>query len=173
VPGLGYNVMLPRSSNWPRFEEVLNPAYPNAVDRALAVELIQLLWDRGENAGYAQHLSSDPYPGISPKTVLLVEAFGDHQVAHLATEKLARTIGAAVSTNALASGRATATDPLGGIATVPTGAEPVAAALSLPRPTCRLQREQLTQPHVWPGTRQSCHTWVVCTDQPRQGSRRS
>ena len=120
VPGLGYNVMLPRSSNWPRFEEVLNPAYPNAVDRALAVELIQLLWDRGENAGYAQHLTSDPYPGISPKTVLLVEAFGDHQVANLATEKLARTIGAAVSTDALASGRATATDPLWGIASVPS-----------------------------------------------------
>jgi hypothetical protein len=120
VPGLGYNVMLTRSSNWPRFEEVLNPAYPNAVDRTLAVELIQMLWDRGENAGYAQHLTSDPYPGISPKTVLLVEAFGDHQVANLATEKLARTIGAAVSADALTPGRATATDPLWGIARVPS-----------------------------------------------------
>jgi hypothetical protein len=118
VPGLGYNVMLPRSSNWPRFEAVLNPAYVDPVDRAVAVELIQLLWDRGENAGYAQHLTSDTFPGISPKTVLLVEAFGDHQVANLATEKLARTIGAAVSADPVAPGRATAREPLWGVARV-------------------------------------------------------
>lgn len=115
VPGLGYNVMLQRSSDWPQYSSVLDPAYPSAVDRAIALELIQLLWDRGENAGYAQHLTANTYPGVSPKTVLLVEAFGDHQVANLATEKLARTIGAAVSAQPLADGRATASEPFWGI----------------------------------------------------------
>lgn len=115
VPGLGYNVLLPRSSNWPRFQQAFDPAYPNPIDRPIALELIQLLWDRGENAGYAQHLTADTYPGIEPKVVLLIEAFGDHQVANLATEKLGRTIGAEVSPEPLGPGRTTAVEPLWGL----------------------------------------------------------
>jgi hypothetical protein len=115
VPGAGYNLLLPRSSNWPRFQEVFNPSYPDALERTLAIELIQLLWDRGENSGYAQHLTADTYPGINPKVVLLIEAFGDHQVANLSTEKLARTIGAEVAPEPLAAGRSTAVDPVWGV----------------------------------------------------------
>ena len=42
------------------------------------------------------------------KDVILLEAFGDHQVANVSTEVLARTIGAAVTEPALAPGRSTA-----------------------------------------------------------------
>ena len=115
VPGLAYNLMLPRSVNWLAFEDVFHGAYPDPVDRMVALELIQLLWDRGENAGYVQHLTADPYPGVSPKTVLLIEAFGDHQVPNVSTEVLARTIGAAVRRPALRDGRSSDVEPMWGI----------------------------------------------------------
>jgi hypothetical protein len=115
VPGMNYSLMLPRSVDWPEFQVIYEAAYTNVDDRLMGLMLVQLLWDRGENAGYAQHLTNDTYPGIAPKTVLLIEAFGDHQVANLATELLARTIGAHVHTPALADGRSLSTTPMWGI----------------------------------------------------------
>ena len=55
VPGINYSLLLHRSSDWPQFQAVFDTAYANPVDRVLALQLIQLLWDRGENNGYAQH----------------------------------------------------------------------------------------------------------------------
>jgi hypothetical protein len=94
---------------------VFEDAYQNVDDRLMALMLVQLLWDRGENGGYAQHLTRDTYDGIDPKTVLLVEAFGDHQVANVSTEILARTIGAQVHTPALKDGRSLSSVPMWGI----------------------------------------------------------
>lgn len=115
VPGINYSLLLPRSSDWPQFQTIFDAAYTDPVDRVLALQLIQLLWDRGENNGYVQHLTTDPYPGIEPKEVLLVQAFGDHQVANVSTEVLARTIGAAVHSPALATGRSADVEPQWGI----------------------------------------------------------
>ncbi|MCE9621242.1 MAG: hypothetical protein K8R99_02735 [Actinomycetia bacterium] len=115
VPGINYSVLLHRSSQWPTFQAISDAAYTDSVDRVLGLQLIQLLWDRGENDGYAQHLTDNPYPGIEPKSVLLIEAFGDHQVANVATEVLARTIGAAVREPALLDGRSNDVDPQWGI----------------------------------------------------------
>ncbi|MBI4934491.1 MAG: hypothetical protein HY828_11475 [Actinobacteria bacterium] len=115
VPGIDYSLLLPRSSDWPEFQTIFDVAYTDPVDRVIALQLIQLLWDRGENDGYAQHLVSDPYPGIEPKQVLMVQAFGDHQVANVSTEVLARTLGAAVHEPSLADGRSADTDPQWGI----------------------------------------------------------
>ena len=116
VPGINYSLLLPRSSDWPQFQTIFEAAYPDPVDRVLALQLIQLLWDRGENGGYAQHLVDDPYPGIEAKQVLLVQAFGDHQVANVSTEVLARTLGATARQPALAEGRSNDVEPLWGIA---------------------------------------------------------
>lgn len=115
VPGINYSLLLPRSSDWPQFQTIFDVAYTDPVDRVLALQLIQLLWDRGENSGYVQHLTDDPYPGFEAKRVLLVQAFGDHQVANLSTEVLARTIGAAVYEPSLAPGRSADVDPQWGI----------------------------------------------------------
>lgn len=111
VPGINYSLLLPRSVDWLEFQPILDKAYTDPVDRLLAVQLIQLLWDRGENDGYVQHLTTDPYPGITAKKVLLVEAFGDHQVANVSTEILARTIGAAVHRPSLGPGRSPDVEP--------------------------------------------------------------
>lgn len=116
VPGSNYSLLLPRSSDWPQFQVIFDAAYTDPVDRAIALQLIQLLWDRGENNGYAQHLTANPYDGIDAKKVLMVEAFGDHQVSNMSTEALARTMGAAVHTPAIADGRSNDVTPMWNIA---------------------------------------------------------
>jgi hypothetical protein len=58
------------------------------------LSLIQSMWDRGEPDGYANHMTSDPLPGTPQHKVMIVMAYGDHQVANVQTEVEARTIGA-------------------------------------------------------------------------------
>lgn len=115
VPGMNYSLLLPRSSDWPQFQVIFDQAYTKPEDQIAALALVQLLWDRGENGGYAQHLTSNPYQGIESKDVLLVEAFGDHQVANVATELLARTINAQVHSPSLINGRSSSKRPFWGI----------------------------------------------------------
>jgi len=115
VPGINYSLLLPRSSDWPQFQAIFDVAYPDPVDRVIALQLIQLLWDRGENNGYAQHLTGNPYDGFEAKQVLMVQAFGDHQVANVSTDVLARTLGATVREPSLTDGRSADTDPQWGI----------------------------------------------------------
>ena len=115
VPGMNYSLLLPRSSDWPEFQVIFDKAYTRSEDRLLALALVQLLWDRGENGGYAQHLTADPYPGLESKNVLLVEAFGDHQVANVATEVFARTIQAKLGAPALRDGRSLSKTPFWGL----------------------------------------------------------
>ena len=95
VPGMDYGgLLLNRSVDWNEFSAVFDPSYPNPVDQQIVLQLAQLLWDRGENDGYAEHLTSHPYPGIPAKHVFIIENYGDHQVANVSAEMLARTIGA-------------------------------------------------------------------------------
>ena len=95
VPGMDYGgLLLPRSVDWNEFAAIYDKAYINPVDQQVVLQLAQLLWDRGENEGYAEHLTSNPYPGIPAKQVFIIENYGDHQVANVSAEMLARTIGA-------------------------------------------------------------------------------
>jgi hypothetical protein len=115
VPAMNYSTLLNRSIDFDTYGAILNPAYPDEVERQLGLLLVQMLWDRGENNGYAHHLTADPYPDTEPKDVLLFEAFGDHQVANVATEVMARTIDARVLAPTLADGRSPDVEPLWGI----------------------------------------------------------
>jgi hypothetical protein len=95
VPGMDYGgLLLQRSVDWNQFSAFFNVAYTDPVDQQIVLQLAQLLWDRGENEGYAEHLTSHPYPGTQKKQVFIIENYGDHQVANAAAEMLARTIGA-------------------------------------------------------------------------------
>ena len=62
VPAMNYSTLLDRSIDFDVFAAVLDPAYPDPVDRQLGIALIQMLWDRGETNGYAQHLDRRPVP---------------------------------------------------------------------------------------------------------------
>jgi hypothetical protein len=96
-PGMDYGgVLLNRSVDWNEFSAIFDVAYTDPVDQQIVLQIAQLLWDQGESDGYAQHLTSNPYPGTdNAKQVFIIENYGDHQVANVSTEMLARTIGAA------------------------------------------------------------------------------
>ena len=104
VPGMNYSTLLRRSVDFDAYAEGnfegvetelgMYDNYPTEIDRPLMLSLIQLLWDRAEANGYAQHMTDDPYPNTPAHDVLLHVGFGDHQVADVSAEVEARTIGA-------------------------------------------------------------------------------
>jgi hypothetical protein len=94
VPAMNYSTLLQRSVDFDTYATFIYPAYPKEATRQLMFAVIQLLWDRGEADGYAQHITTDPLPNTPAHTVLMHVAFGDHQVSDTAAEVEARTIGA-------------------------------------------------------------------------------
>ena len=88
-----YSTLLTRSVDFDDFSPVAKASYTNFDDRPMLQNLMQMLWDRGESNGYAAHIANHPLPGTPKHTVLIFEAFGDHQVANVATEVMARTVG--------------------------------------------------------------------------------
>jgi hypothetical protein len=109
VVGMNYSTLLTRSTDSGQYLDTaglgLWANYPGLERRPLILSLMQLLWDRGEANGYAQHMTDDPLPDTPEHHVLLQLAYGDHQVSNLAAETEARTIGAEVHTPELDSGR--------------------------------------------------------------------
>ena len=121
VPGMNYATLLPRSIDFDDptttadFAGVLEAGYPSDRGRPLLLDLVQMLWDRGEPAGYAQHMTTDPLPDTPKHNVLIEMAFGDHQVANVTAEAEARTIGARLREPALDPGRSPDVTPFYGI----------------------------------------------------------
>ena len=92
VPAIGYSTLLYRSQDFNKFLTTFKTGYPHPADQQVVLTLIQTLWDRGEGGGYAHHMTSDPLPNTPAHKVVLVEGFGDHEVANIQTETEARTI---------------------------------------------------------------------------------
>ncbi len=115
VPAMNYSTLLQRSTDFAEYGEVLYASYPKEIERPLLFSLIQQLWDRSDPNGYAQHMTTDPYPGTPPHTVLMQTAVGDHQVANVAADVEARTIGAKIRTNPVDAGRSNDVLPFYGI----------------------------------------------------------
>ena len=102
--GSNFSLLLTRSTQFSPFATCSTRPIPT---RSIAIinSMIQLLWDRGEANGYAWHMTRDPLPNTPRHTVLLHEAFGDHQVANVATETEARLLRARLRMPALDPGR--------------------------------------------------------------------
>jgi hypothetical protein len=107
VPGMNYSTLLTRSTDFgtgkppdptnpglPEYAYPLYQSYPNELEHPLIFSLMQTLWDRAEADGYALHMTTDPLPNTPPHHVLMQAGLGDHQVAQVAAETEARTIGA-------------------------------------------------------------------------------
>jgi hypothetical protein len=105
VPGMNYSTLLTRSVDFADYALILYPSYPVEGERPLLMSMIQMMWDRGEPDGYANHMTSNPLPDTPAHKVLIEMAYGDHQVANVATEVEARTIGAPLRRPALDVGR--------------------------------------------------------------------
>ncbi|MBW3620282.1 MAG: hypothetical protein KY461_08560 [Actinobacteria bacterium] len=118
VPAMNYSTLLNRSVDWEgAYGEVYYNTYRDPQERQLGFALIQMLWDRAEGNGYAHHMTDDPYPNTPAHQVLLHVAYGDFQVANVAAEVQARTVGAALLPTALADGRHWSVDPAFGLET--------------------------------------------------------
>jgi hypothetical protein len=125
VGGMNYSLLLDRSVDFDSYFVILRGAYPDRLDQLVLYGVIQMLWDRSETNGYAQHLGRDPYPGTPDHQVLVHVAFGDHQVATWSAEIQARTMGAVLRGPALADGRHPDAQPFFGLEVadeVPAGA---------------------------------------------------
>lgn len=91
VPGNNYGTLLQRSTNFEEFEAVLQVVYPSAVDRAVIVAALQLLWDRTDPVSYLGRLLEPERFGEPERRALYLLSKGDYQVAVLTNEIAART----------------------------------------------------------------------------------
>ena len=117
VVGMNYSTLLNRSSDWegplvdpenpdlPSYASFLYTMFPDKKEQQVVMSLMQMLWDRAEANGYAQHMTTNPLPNTPRHQVLMHVALGDYQVTNHSAEVEARTIGARVMQTALAPGR--------------------------------------------------------------------
>jgi hypothetical protein len=116
VAGMNYSTLLERSVDFDPFFELMRSTYPVRTDQVIGLQLIQMLWDRGETNGYASYLNAtNNLPGTPDKRVLVHTALGDHQVATLTAEIEARTAGMAIHRPTYLAGRSTDVDPAWGL----------------------------------------------------------
>ncbi len=92
VGGMNYSTLLNRSTDFTDYFAAMEAAYPDPMDQQIWFGLIQMLWDRGEAGGYVQHLTGRTYDRTPPHEVLMQVAFGDHQVANITADNMARTL---------------------------------------------------------------------------------
>lgn len=109
VPGMAYSTLLQRSVDFAPYAPVFYQSYPSTLDQQLILSLIQMLWDRGENNGYAWSLAPGrELPGTrNNKRILLIPALADHQVSMVTAEVMARTIEASLQCPAVVGGPST------------------------------------------------------------------
>ncbi|MBG0830915.1 hypothetical protein HS041_24450 [Planomonospora sp. ID67723] len=129
VPGMNYSTLLNRSVDFQPFQQLLDRSYPDKLTQQICFALLQMLWDRAEANGYAQHLTADPLPGSPRHRVLLHVAFGDHQVSTVTAEVEARTVGARIHRPAVAEGRNPDVAPYWGIRALPRWSYPGSAII--------------------------------------------
>lgn len=97
VPGSGWLNMLTRSTHWNMLAPVVDIYYPDPLLKQIGIALIQALFDLSDPVNLTRHLYTSPLPDAPDERVLLLhEAIGDSQVPNLATEMLARAIGARI-----------------------------------------------------------------------------
>lgn len=120
VPGMNYSTLLRRSVDFDPYGTFFYAAYPNSFDQSFLLSLINNLWDRGENNGFARDIREpDRYTALGYPTpdheVLLHVAFGDHQVADVSAEVMNRTLGGSVHRPGVEDGRHSNVNPYWGM----------------------------------------------------------
>lgn len=93
VGAINYSILLERSLDWPQYYTTLIGAYPDELDAALVIGLMQMQWDRTEPTGVADVILGEGFPGTPAKQVFMQIAIADDEVSNLASEYQARTMG--------------------------------------------------------------------------------
>ena len=105
VLGMNYSTLLSRSTDFATYSIPLYLSYQDDLDRPFVFALMQMLWDRSENNGYAAHLTDNSAMGGPDNQVLMHPSFGDHQVSMWTADVMARTVGARVDRHRIRSSR--------------------------------------------------------------------
>jgi hypothetical protein len=92
VGAANYSMLLERSTDWPVYRTIVQGAYPDALDVALAISLFQMRWDKVEGSGVANSLLAGAPTGVPPKQILMQIAIGDEQVPNIGSYYQARTM---------------------------------------------------------------------------------
>ncbi|MDJ0877253.1 MAG: hypothetical protein QNI86_01520 [Halieaceae bacterium] len=119
VAGMRFSLLARRSNAWGAFAFAFDPAYPDPLDKPLMWSVIQMLYDRGENNGYVNHVTSDPLPGSTASRVLIHLAVGDKTVTETAGEILARSMNVPRHLPSVVDGRHVADEPYLNIEGIP------------------------------------------------------
>jgi hypothetical protein len=91
VPGANYSTLLHRSVDFTPFFTMIAEAYPDTKDQAVLLAAVQLLWDSTDSLSHYRHIKQSPFPNTPSHEVLLGPAKGDHQVAVVTNEIIARS----------------------------------------------------------------------------------
>jgi hypothetical protein len=91
VSGNNYSLLLQRSKDFEQFFSILQGYYPDSRAQILLLSIIQTLWDSVDSVTHYGHMGSKPFPGTPSHAVLADIAIGDHQVAPLTQEIVARS----------------------------------------------------------------------------------
>ncbi len=119
VAGMRFSLLARRSNAWGAFAFAFDPAYPDPLDKPLVWSVIQMLYDRGENNGYVNHVTRDPLPGSTTSRVLIHLAIGDKTVSETAGEILARSMDVPRHLPSVVDGRHVAVEPYLNIEGIP------------------------------------------------------
>ena len=92
VGAANYSMLLDRSLDWPVYQLILSGAYRDLLDVTLAINLLQMRWDKVEGSGIAHVVRAGAPTGVPPKQLLMQVAIGDEQVANLGSWWQARTM---------------------------------------------------------------------------------
>lgn len=94
VGSINFSILLQRATPFIQFDALLRlTGITDPIHVALSISVLHELWVRGESAGYATHITSDPFPGTNAKNVLMNVAWLDQQVSNVGSEITARTLG--------------------------------------------------------------------------------
>ena len=98
VGAINYSLLLERSRDWPRYRTTLIGAYPDAMDVAIMLNVMQQEWDRTEPTAVADVITGQGFPNTPPKQVFMQMAIADDEVSNLASEYQLRTMDVPVLT---------------------------------------------------------------------------
>jgi hypothetical protein len=91
--GMNYSTLLQRSKDFDPYSTVIYSAYTEPLDRMFLFSMMQMLWDRSENNGYAGHLTrKSEVEGGPIDHVMLNSMFADQQVTMWSADVMARTM---------------------------------------------------------------------------------
>ncbi|MEM8563073.1 MAG: hypothetical protein AAGF57_12595 [Pseudomonadota bacterium] len=115
ISGMNWSLIIRRANLWEAYSIAFDPSYTNGLIRILNVSLMQMLWDRADSNGLANHITSNPLIGSKVTSTLHHNAIGDQILTETAGEYMHRSLGAQRHIPSVVEGRHISATPFFGI----------------------------------------------------------